>query len=543
MNAQSDSKRLLVIGGADGMGMWMVKRVFAHAPDVSHITLADVKPLYRGQPQQPAQSNPDCKHIDEIASIKKSFDAVRLADNRIVDRIVLNATPQTPSEALPVSAYQVVMLAVPEQQFKSVSHNWLPQLQPGAAVFDVTSTKGEAMALMSAHAVDGVSVLGMHPLFGPAVPDAIGQRFVIVRNQRTDSLFCTWVTDLLRCLGGIIETTTAATHDQYMLLIQTLTHYTYLVFGKALADAAALGYNVDESFRFATPPYNTLIAFTARIIGGNPGLYARIQEQPGADRLRHLFINAANQLDEELSHNDPDQALQAIGRIVEPFRGSDVARAYADSITLVDSVQQNYRDLFRHKALRQLTIIEVHDPLEQRATARLHVGLITELAGNSVVIEKRQLKINNKWYLAHDQESTLALQKIGKHPRHETVRILRRNIRRRFSPEETRQWRIENLHHYQRDLAVLVDQAVDMEHICAMLVRTDDALVAGSARAVAGSQWLQHYGMHNMLLRMSVFGDRDPEKCIRRLIQSLSLFGIRVRAAASPKSEEDGGTR
>ena len=536
MNTSSCGKRLLIIGGADGMGMWMAKRVFSHAADVSHISLADIKPLYRGGPPQP-HHNPDGKHLDEIASMSQSMDALRLTDENITDRVVLHTRSSRDLVPLTVSDYHMVMLAVPEKQLESVCRQWLPQLPSGTAVFDLTSTKSEAMALMLAHAAEGVSVLGMHPLFGPALPDAIGQRFVIVCEQRTDPLFHAWISELLRSLGGIIEDTTAAVHDQYMLLIQTLTHYTYLVFGKALTKAAALDYNVDESFRFATPPYHILIAFTARIIGGNPSLYARIQGQPGAEQLRRLFIAAANELNADLAHPNPEQAVQAIGRIVAPFRGNDVARAYADSLTLVDSVQQNYRDLFHLKEQQRLTIIEVHDPLEQRTTARLHVGIITALGGNSVMIEKRQIKIDNKWYIAHDHESSRVLKKIGKHPRCETVRILRRNIRRRFSAEETRQWRIQNLHHYQRDLAVLVDQAVDMEHICGMLVRTDDALVLGNVRAVAGSQWLQYYGMRNILLQMSIFGDRDPEACILRLIESLCLFGIRVRVA--PQASDD----
>ena len=527
MNNPSAPKRLLVIGGADGIGMWLVKRVFSSPPEVTHITLVDRKPLYRGHFE--GATNPDSKHIDELASIAKPIDTIRLGDaGEIVDRNVVQTAVAAVTTALDYSDYSLVMLAVPEEQIETVAARLLPRLQPGTAVFDVTSTKTRAMAAMERHAPDGVSILGLHPLFGPAVPDAIGQTFVMVPTERTDRTFYAWLMQLLRSQGAIIEETTAITHDHYMLLVQTLTHYAYLVFGKALAKASQSDYNFDESFRFSTPPYNILMAFTARIIGGNPRLYTRIQKQPGADELRQIFVTAASELAEQFAINEAE-TLIAIESIVEPFRGGDVARAYADSITLVDSVQQNYRDLFRRMEQHQLTIVEVRDPFEQRAASRLHVGIVVDVAGNNVAIEKHQIRMEDKWYLAYDEESAQVLKKAGKNPRREIIRIMRRNIRRVFTSEETRQWRVDNLRHHQRDLAVLVDENVDMEHICDMLVQVNDALVSGKVQPAEDAQWLQRYGMHNKLLKMTIFGDRDPQACVLHLLKSLRLFGIKTQ--------------
>ena len=67
---------------------------------------------------------------------------------------------------------------------------------------------------------------------------------------------------------------------------KTLAHYAYLVFGKTLAKASDLGYTFEESLRYSTPPYSILAAFTSRIIGGNPDLYAQIQGQADSDALR-----------------------------------------------------------------------------------------------------------------------------------------------------------------------------------------------------------------------------------------------------------------
>lgn len=523
----SSLKNLLVVGGADGIGMWLVKHVFGKASDVGRITLADVKPLYRMGVQGP--SNPDTKHVGELARVPKSIDAVRFEKgNKIADWAAFDIATKVPAEALTLEDYDLVMLAVPEDQIEVVASDILPSLRPGAAVFDVTSTKERAISAMLQHAPEGVSVLGTHPLFGPAVPDVIGQTFVMVPTDRTDTDFYNWLKSLLRSLGAIVEETNAKTHDRYMLLVQSLAHYAYLVFGKTLARASEMGYSFDESFRFSTPPYGILTAFTARIIGGNPGLYAQIQGQPDSDSLRSMFVEAAGELAGQFAKGE-SEILAAIEEIIQPFKGGDVARAYANSIALVDSVQQSYRDLYRRMASRELTIVEVRDPFEQRATSRLHVGIVTDVDGHSVEIAKRQTIVNGKWYLAYDDESESALKKAGKGLRSETARIERRNVRTVFSPEETRNWRAANLDHHQRDIAVLVDDKVDMEHICAVLARLNDTVVSGDVLKPEGVQWLERYGMHNVLLRFTIFGDRNSETCVRDLVESLRLFGIRTQ--------------
>ena len=370
-------------------------------------------------------------------------------------------------------------------------------------------------------------MLGTHPLFGPAVPDLIGQTFLMVPTNRTHGGTYEWLTSLLHSQGAIVEETDAETHDRYMLLVQTLAHYAYLVFGKTLAKATDMGYAFDESLRYSTPPYSILAAFTSRIIGGNPDLYAQIQGQADSDALRSMFVEAAQELADRFAQGD-SEILTAIEEIVRPFRGSDVARAYANSIALVDSVQQSYRDLHQRMESRDLTIVEARDPLSHDSAVRLHVGIVSDVDGNSVEITKRQAIVNGKWYLAYDDESESVLKRAGKGARVNTARIERRNIRRVFTPDETREWRAANLDHNRRDISVLADESVNMQHVCSVLTRLNDAVLSGEVHKPEGAQWLNRYGMNNSLLRFTIFGDRNPQACVRELTESLRLFGIRT---------------
>ena len=200
----------------------------------------------------------------------------------------------------------------------------------------------------------------------------------------------------------------------------------------------------------------------ARIIGGNPDLYAQIQTEPKSDNIRKLLAESAQELAEQFTHGN-DETLAAIHEIIEPFKASEVARGYANSIVLVDSVQQSYRDLHHRRESGELTIVEVRDPLEQRGTSRTHVGIVENIDGQTVVISERTTIADEKWYIAYDDESGHSLRKSGKGVRHSSTRIERRNIRRVFTAEETRDWRVENLDHHVRDVAVLSDDTVDIE--------------------------------------------------------------------------------
>ncbi len=525
------SKNLLVIGGADGIGMWLVRHVFSKAPDIERITLADVKPLY--SPDERGSSNPEYKHIDALMSISKPLDAVRLGEKHEIEEwIALDTKGKAPDRELSLKDYGLVMLSVPENQVEKVTLDLLPRLHAGTELFDVTSTKARAINSMLKHSPDGVGVLGMHPLFGPAVPDAIGQTFIIVRTDRTNKKFCDWLISLLRHHGGIVEETDAETHDGYMLLVQTLAHYAYLVFGKTLAHMTAdMDLHFGESFRFSTPPYDILTAFTSRIIGGNPRLYAQIQGQTGSDKFRRMFVEKAQELAERFAEAQPETSrLAAIQEIIDPFKSLDVQRAYANSIVLADSVQQSYRDLYRRMKSGELTIVEARPPFEQRAASRVHIGIVEEVDAQNVKIAKRQAIVNGKWHLNYDEESRAAMKK-GINVREEFAFIKRQNIRKVFSLEETREWRIANLDHYQRDISVLVDNTVNLNNICKALELLNDSVISGRLLASSdnGAVWLARFGVQNKLLRFTIFGDRNPEKCVRDLKNWLGLFSIKTQ--------------
>ena len=156
--------------------------------------------------------------------------------------------------------------------------------------------------------------------------------------------------------------------------------------------------------------------------------------------------------------------------------------------------------------------------------------MVADVDGHSVELVERHTVVDGKWYIAYDEESETALARSGKRARPEATRIARHNIRRVFTAEETRSWRTANLQHHTRDVAVLIDAAVDIGYVCGVLARIHPAVVSGSVEDPRGAAWLLRYGMQNKVLRFTIFGDRDPEACVAEIVRSLRLLGIRTGA-------------
>ena len=127
---RTNSKDLLVVGGADGIGMWLVKRVFGKVPEVGRITLADVKPLKGTDAAR--GGNPDANHVVELRQLPKPVDAVRLENGSdFADWAAVETDAVGPSHPLEFEDYGLVMLAVPEDQIEVACSAILPRLKAG----------------------------------------------------------------------------------------------------------------------------------------------------------------------------------------------------------------------------------------------------------------------------------------------------------------------------------------------------------------------------------------------------------------------------
>lgn len=161
----------------------------------------------------------------------------------------------------------LVLIAVPINLTCQVIES-LPALPKDCILADITSTKQPSLDSMLAK--HSGPVVGLHPMFGP---DSSFVKEVIAVCHGRDEKAYDWLLGQMAIWGCVLKEIEAKVHDQLMLYIQTMRHFTSIMYGSHLAkESLDLGSLVDLS----SPIYRLELIMTGRIFAQNPNLYADI---------------------------------------------------------------------------------------------------------------------------------------------------------------------------------------------------------------------------------------------------------------------------
>ncbi|NYT02393.1 MAG: prephenate dehydrogenase/arogenate dehydrogenase family protein [Methanosarcinales archaeon] len=200
-----------------------------------------------------------------------------------------------------VEESDVVVISVPIERTVEVIRDLAPRMKPGSLLMDVTSLKSEPLRAMDAFAPAGVEVLGTHPMFGPTMPRLEGQTIILTPAKGRGQAWLVRLREIFEADGASIEVLSAEEHDEIMAVVQALTHFAYIGIGSALR---ALDFDVARSRRFMSPVYEIMLDFVGRILDQSPELYASIQQNPRATRVRQVFIGECMRLAERAESGD-----------------------------------------------------------------------------------------------------------------------------------------------------------------------------------------------------------------------------------------------
>jgi prephenate dehydrogenase len=124
------------------------------------------------------------------------------------------------------ASQRVVVLAVPISELHGVLRSIRTIVPPGGLVIDVCSVKMIPLAWMKQLLHPSVSIVGMHPLFGPDsdTGSLAGQR-VVVSPSRNGAQWMGRIRALARAHGVRLHVMTPAAHDRLMAETLLLTQY------------------------------------------------------------------------------------------------------------------------------------------------------------------------------------------------------------------------------------------------------------------------------------------------------------------------------
>lgn len=514
-------KQVLIVGGGSGMGAWAARSWFGRLRDVCRITLADV-----------ADEIPSARVAGELARLEIGLDAVRITYGspgvELAEWRPIRTRAEAPQTAPRLGDFDLVVLGVPAEAIEEVSASLAPALAAGTWLIDIVSVKTASVASMLKHAPEGVLVAGTHPLFGTAAPDLLGRPVVLVPTERDDGSLTDWLEAGLEGLGAHAVRADAADHDRYMLLAQTLTHFTYLAFGRALTRAMTDGLTLGESLRLATPPYQALTGFTSRIIAQNPRLYAQIQGSDGAEWVRGLLVEAVSELADSFRGRSLEEIEGTIREIADDYSGEDVARGFAGSQAFFAGVGELPGLLRQRMERRQLTVIEVGSPIRPPEVPRQHAGVVAALNWDAVVLRGAVLRAGDTVTAVYDEESETGAGKLGLSGTPRDVEIPLYRVLRVLSESETQEWRASCLTLHERQLSVMTGQDLDADLALSGLLRLCSRLRGATLEPVGGAGWLGRYGLRQMSLRLSIYGDRDPARAVAEAESWLRVLGFRL---------------
>lgn len=186
-----------------------------------------------------------------------------------------------------VADAKLVVVAVPIKVTEQVI-NALPQLPQDCVLADLTSLKEAPLkAMLNKHSGP---VVGLHPMFGPDVPNFVKQVVVACHGRFPEQY--QWLIDQITIWGAVIQDDEAKQHDASMELIQAMRHFTTFVYGKFLTGQDP---DLEHLLRLSSPIYRLELAMTGRLFAQDANLYADIIF--GAENAKELATKFKNELE------------------------------------------------------------------------------------------------------------------------------------------------------------------------------------------------------------------------------------------------------
>jgi len=190
-----------------------------------------------------------------------------------------------------------IILCVPIDKTLSVFNEIKTKIKPNQVFSDFTSVK----SILSKEIKNcDFEFISCHPLFGP-LNNFTGQNIITIpisiKNKYKE------VKKIFRLLNlKITEMKSFEEHDKYMSLIQGMTHFTHVCFTTAMKK---LDLDLKKVMDICSPIYQSNIAFSSRITGGDENLYTNIiMDNPKNKEVLNMYLDTSRKIFSLIESND-----------------------------------------------------------------------------------------------------------------------------------------------------------------------------------------------------------------------------------------------
>ncbi len=144
-----------------------------------------------------------------------------------------------------------------------------------------------------------------------------------------------WFLDLIKNEGGKLIFSTPEEHDQIMVIVQAIRHFTTLSLGTFLSEEAV---KIDRSLDFSTPVYRQEIGIISRLIAQSAPMIVDIILATEARRNAIArFANTNNRLAQLVIQGDRDSLISELQK-VQGFFKEEATDSFEESNYVIDAL-------------------------------------------------------------------------------------------------------------------------------------------------------------------------------------------------------------
>jgi len=190
-----------------------------------------------------------------------------------------------------------IILTVPIDKTLSVFKSIKNKINKNQVFSDFTSVKSIISSELNNCSFEIVSC---HPLFGP-LNEFKGQNIITIPINASKKY--SQIKDIFKKIHlNVTEIKTLDEHDNYMSLIQGMTHFSHVCFTTAMKK---LNLDLDKVMEICSPIYLSNISFSSRITGGDENLYTNIiMDNPKNNEVLKLYLETSNKLYNQVDNKD-----------------------------------------------------------------------------------------------------------------------------------------------------------------------------------------------------------------------------------------------
>ncbi len=231
-----------------------------------------------------------------------------------------------------------IFLCVSINAMEEVAKAISPAVHEGQVIMDICSIKEAPVKTMHQY-LNGATILGTHPVFGPGSKGVKHKAYVLTPTNAKEQEFAEQFKQWLEKEEAHVFIMTPKKHDELMSVVLGLPHFLGLVACETLLEQV----NLSETKKVAGTTYRMLFTLAEATALETPDLYASVQTNlANLGEIEDLFMAKAQELLTLIKNKDQKAIVERLEQLKKKLAAadSDFADSYDVMYKMLESTEK-----------------------------------------------------------------------------------------------------------------------------------------------------------------------------------------------------------